>query len=158
VCDHDVDKTVARENQALTCSSTGTALYNLHPEVKKIDPIPLLSSCGQIHAEGESVLYGSNVFCIESVQDLRCFLGGRTIHQLEQIRAISLFITADLESYFSALERTMNPTWQCEPRPDRPNGTPTGWMRGIHPPPKFVCGADRPPPLTWNFAAQPPAS
>jgi hypothetical protein len=113
VCDHDVDKTVARENQALTCSSTGTALYNLHPEVKKIDPIPLLSSCGQIHAEGESVLYGSNVFCIESVQDLRCFLGGRTIHQLEQIRAISLFITADLESYFSALERTMNPTWQC---------------------------------------------
>jgi hypothetical protein len=113
VCDYDVDKTVAHENQALTCSSTGTALYNLHPEVKKIDPIPLLSSCGQIHAEGESVLYGGNVFCIESLQDLRRFLGGRTIHQLEQIRAISLFITADLESYFSALERTMNPTWQC---------------------------------------------
>src|SRR5258708_5400030 len=45
-----------------------------------------------------------------------------------------------------------------EPRPDRPNGTPTGWERGIHPPPKFVCGVDRPPPSTWNFAAQPPVS
>jgi hypothetical protein len=26
-----------------------------------------------------------------------------------------------------------------------------------HPPPKFVCRVDRPPPSTWNFAAQSPS-
>lgn len=91
--DRSIDEVVGEENRCPTCCS-GTYTYAREDGEETI-AMGLLRSCSQIRGEAEHPLYHSNIFCFARADTFRQFLNGRTPSQLENIRAISLFMSAE---------------------------------------------------------------
>jgi hypothetical protein len=94
--DRRIDEVVGEENRCPTCCS-GAYTY-AEEDGEETIAMGLLRSCSQIRGEAEHLVYHSNTFCFVRADTFRQFLNDRTPSQLENIGAISLFMSAEYQT------------------------------------------------------------
>jgi hypothetical protein len=91
-----IDEVVGEENRCPTCCS-GAYTY-AEEDGEETIAMGLLRSCSQIRGEAEHLVYHSNTFCFVRADTFRQFLNDRTPSQVENIGAISLFMSAEYQT------------------------------------------------------------